>query len=544
MSFNEVFNDENTFLGIIKDSFSGKGNLTPLDIIPVVGLCGINKMAGKALECLVNGITFDKFLNILISKIFEYMEVNTLSLFLNNLPYDFRMRLNEVIRQEFGPNVNLADLFGIKMSSGGNDKLKDLVTSMNQVPKIKGLFEKMHIHNVEGKEGFPWNDQEQKYLATQIGTMMDFPDSYEDILWPIQQSYNIETRSYNPDVEFEDLPKGRTETKMYKPEAFVKRTIKQMRKKYTFSRQIWADSTKRMASAMGKAYEESGMSEYFEERGKLGELRNQKKDLENKIETIDNNLATWQEEKGNRLRALEALERLHGYDESGGTTMPANRYSELLTYRRELEKITEGRDDLVVQLGTNQIQISELDYSSADFGEDVVEGYKTTVSALDPTNLDPTADGIGDLIAANPSELNKMEQADKAFKETALGVKVDKIFDLVFDELLDFIMEEFALDELFALLKSYPAAEFILDNVENLLGPSCPNTPIMYPPPGDFLKSLKVDVCDPNFSLTLPRLSVPSIDWRFQIQKQFTEIFREAIIKAGQDTDKPGFGRK
>ena len=54
-----------------------------MDLISIIGVCGVSKLAGKALDCLLNGITFDSFLDILIDKAFDFMEVNTLDLFLN-----------------------------------------------------------------------------------------------------------------------------------------------------------------------------------------------------------------------------------------------------------------------------------------------------------------------------------------------------------------------------------------------------------------------------------------------------------------------------
>ena len=40
-----------------------------------------------------------------------------------------------------------------------------------------------------------------------------------------------------------------------------------------------------------------------------------------------------------------------------------------------------------------------------------------------------------------------------------------------------------------------------------------------------------VDVCDPTVSMTFPKLIIPNINYRFSVEYQFNETFREAIIK-------------
>ena len=136
-AISEVFNDENSFLTAIKDSFKGKEDREPLDLISIIGICGVSKLAGKALECLVNGITFDDFLDILIDKTFDHMKVNTLSLFFNGLPYDFRRDLDTTLEAEFGAGIDLSSLFGIKMSEGGDSKLSDFVQSKRHAKRVQ-----------------------------------------------------------------------------------------------------------------------------------------------------------------------------------------------------------------------------------------------------------------------------------------------------------------------------------------------------------------------------------------------------------------------
>ena len=135
----QVYKTKGNFIDDIKDSVSGVGDFELLDLIPIIGLCGMSKLTGKALSCLTNGISFDSFLDMLISKSFEYMKMNTLDKFYNDLPYSFREQLQAAIEKEFGPDVDLSDLFGIKMADGGDEKLKEFIKSKFVAKRIKEL---------------------------------------------------------------------------------------------------------------------------------------------------------------------------------------------------------------------------------------------------------------------------------------------------------------------------------------------------------------------------------------------------------------------
>jgi len=375
-ALSEAYNNENSFLTAIKDSFKGRGDREPMDLISIIGICGVSKLAGKALDCIANGISFDSFLDILIDKAFDFMEVNTLSLFFNGLPYDFRRDLDAALEQEFGAGVDLSSLFGIKMSEGGNEKLSDFIQSKKHAKRVQRLFEKY---------GSPYESatiEERDYIISQLGSGLS---KQRKIAKVINENYDRDKKTYKGD----SITVGNIEYK--KREKYVLKFIKKEMKAYKKSQKSFADATKRVV------------------------------------------------------------------------------------------------DSLIV-------------YAPAE-----------------------------------PKELNEFEKASKSFEETALGVKVDIVFDLVFDFVIESIMDSFSIDDLFARLKSYPAVSFAIDKIGALLLPSCPNAPIIYPPPGDFLKSLSIDICDPTISLTLPKLVIPSIDWRHLLNAQLKEILREAIIKLATD---------
>ena len=363
---------ENTYLGDLKEAFEDKSPFSARDLISVFGICGMSKVAGKALECLLGGVTFDRFLGILIEKTFDFMEMNTLSLFMNGLPADFREDLNAEIEKQFG-GISLSDLFELKKTQGGDQKVKD-VSSTRKISK--DLLE----IGVKVVNGQTLNSTEQNKVRDSVGS----------------------------------------ETALMMQEI----------KKYANP----GEGSVRTAQA-------------DEDRKKIA------------IKAIKK-----------KIRSKKREEILLG------TARILNSLGNEATYQ--------GLDDLVI------------------FGSE----------------------------KESDEELNRFEQSVKSFEETALGVKVDAVFDVVFDFAIEYVIESLSLDDLYARLTKYPVVDFVAGLVEKYFD-SCPTAPIIYPPPGDFLKGLKLDICDPTISLTLPAINIPSINWKFLLETQFKEIFREAIIK-------------
>ena len=129
----------------------------------------------------------------------------------------------------------------------------------------------------------------------------------------------------------------------------------------------------------------------------------------------------------------------------------------------------------------------------------------------------------------DPKKLSKFELAAQSFDETAVGKKVDVAFDLVFDFAIDWILEEFSVDELIQDLRQYPVFDFIGDQLLNTL--TCPNAPIFYPPPGDFMKGLSLDLCNPTKAPEIPKIVWPNINPHVVFKSQFSELIREKIIE-------------
>ena len=488
-ALSEVFNDENSFLTAIKDSFKGMGDREPLDLISIIGVCGVSKLAGKALDCLVNGLSFDSFLDILIDKAFDHMQVNTLSLFFNGLPYDFRRDLDAAIEEQFGAGVDTSSLFGMMKAKGGSVKLKDVTQSKNQAKRVQRLFEKYENPFSQA------NGEEKKFLQSQLG---DGIDTFYSITYAINENYNRKNKTYK---EGQITRKIDGKSKEYKKrEKYVSRFIKNKIKTYKKPQKSFRDAVRRVGSAIGSTAADVGTA-----------------------------IASTAADVGTAV----------------GSTLSDVRESviDIRVDRIVLKSEIEDLDAMIEDRNKSQPKFNSDDWDDWFFE---VDGYKSEKLALEQElkgiiATEASETRVGEAIdstfitANEPEDLNKFEQASKSFEETALGVKVDIVFDLMFDFVIDSIMDSFSIDDLFARLKSYPAVSFAIDKIGALLLPSCPNAPIIYPPPGDFLKSLSVDICDPTFSLALPKLVIPSIDWRHLLDAQLKEILREAIIKLATD---------
>ena len=140
-----------------------------------------------------------------------------------------------------------------------------------------------------------------------------------------------------------------------------------------------------------------------------------------------------------------------------------------------------------------------------------------------------SADRMFPNVILEEEDVDIYQKSLNSINETALGVKVDIVFDIVFTYLVDYIMDLFSIDELFDQIKSYPVVDFLLDKVQSILLANCPKTPIINPPPEDMLKGLTVDFCDPTTPLALPVINIPSINYRFQIELKLSEKIRQLL---------------
>ena len=64
-------------------------------------------------------------------------------------------------------------------------------------------------------------------------------------------------------------------------------------------------------------------------------------------------------------------------------------------------------------------------------------------------------------VVDSEEELDQYSQAMNSFDETALGVKVDAVFDVVIDFAIDYTLDYFGADDLLARLQNYPIVDFV-----------------------------------------------------------------------------------
>ena len=329
-----------------------KGNVSLSDIGEALTLCSVSKLGKTAAQCILGNISISDFYDAMLDKLFEFMKINTLDLFLAGIPAGVRSDLDEAIKREFGDDMNLFDLIAIKKVNEGEAKLFDVTKNKQVAKELIKIYEKQ-------RKGAKLTEDELSFEASSI-----------------------------------DSVNGRTE------------------------------------------------------------------------EAINNYL----NDPNNKDAKKQAIKLL----------------------KKDVRKYKKERDG---------------------------NSFKRVTSFTKGQNP-------GD---ADPKKLSKFEMAAERFDETAVGKKADVVFDVVFDFTIDWVLEEFSVDELIEDLRGYPVLDFIGDQMLNSL--SCPNAPIFYPPPSDFMKGLSLDVCNPTKLLETPKIVWPNINPFVFINSQFSEIIREKIIE-------------
>ena len=404
-SYNEAFNPENGFLnylfGTEPSEDDDAGVKDERTILNTIGLCGMSKLTGEMLKCLLGGVTIEDFYDLMAEKAMEFMNVNTLGLFLNALPLSFRENLNAALSQQFG-NINLEQLIGIKAEEGAS--VKDIV-GFSKPNALMKAFERSYD---------PLNDpkitQEDKdFIKNNIGD----GQIYEKIRDYYLIEYDYEEGSFtNPKQKVQAFPPSTLGTVEFP-------------------------------------------ANYIDEGG---EYNVEKKEYKNK-----------------KKYAKKVIKHA----------------------RRSYLK---GSDS----------------FAQAN------------------TKLEKTIDLFGDYNRGDSKEqlersLNSNERISKAFQQTNMGVKIDAVYDVVFDFVIDYILDLMNIDQLMQILNQFPGADLAFGFISDFLK-SCPHPPLFHPPAADFMKSFSLDVCDPEINMKLPKINFPSLSLRYNLEKQFGDNFRNAIV--------------
>lgn len=329
-------------------------------------LCNTSKVGKKAAECILGNISISDFYDAMIDKLFEFMSINTLDLFLAGIPASVRADFDEAIQREFGGDTNLFDLIAIKKVNEGGSKLSDITKTKNVVKEIRKILDKHSMPSSVDVDSM--NEEELTFFKNNMG------DSWED-----------------------NILQG------------------ELDKVYSLNNE---DNTK-----------------------------DQKKEKNKSI--------------------------------------------------------------------TNHLKRLVRDYKKEKYGNAFTRATSFTRNQ-DPGPTDPT-------------KLSPFEEAAKKFDETAVGQKVDVVFDVVFDFAIDWVLEEFSIDELIEDLRQYPVLDFIGDQILNSL--SCPTAPIVYPPPQNFMKGLTIDLCDNTKFPEIPKIVWPNINPFVAFKAGWSELIREQVIQ-------------
>lgn len=407
-SYNEAFNPENGFLNYIMgtepETTEDQGVDDPRTILNTIGLCGMSKLAGKVLKCLLGGVTIDEFYDLVAEKTLEFMKFNTFDLFLNSLPFSFRQNLNAALKEQFG-DINLQQLIGIKSEEGVS--LKDTV-SFSSSNRIMKIFERSKDPLVDSKI----TAEDKEFLKNNIGDRGT--EFYVELRSHYVLNYDYENNQYSAGNFLDDDG----EFTIYK--AIVpstKRTEKQVDKEYKSCKKY----TKKLVKHARRSY-------------------------------------------------------LKGSD----------------TFAQANTKLK------------NSIDL---------FGE------------YDRANKKGTVDSAERLRRS----LNSNERISRKLNQTNMGVKVDAVYDVVFDFIVDYTLDLMNTDQLIQILNQFPGADLAYGFVSDFFK-SCPHPPLFHPPAGDFMKSFSLDVCDPEINMKMPKINFPSLSLRYNLEKQFGDNFRNAIV--------------
>lgn len=386
-SYSEVFNGENSFLDYVLGKEPGDSDKPPptdSKILNTIGLCGMTKMTGKMLKCLLGGVTIEEFYDLMIQKTLEFMSMNTFNLFLNNLPSGFLDDLNSEIEAQFG-GVSFTDLINMKTQESA--KISD-ICDFNSKDRIMKIFERypdpLKDPNITAAD--------KEFIKNNIGDA----EFYKTIMESYSFLYNRETSGYNQT----DWPK-----------------------------ELVSPST-------------------------------------------------------------------------AGST---NKKKEYKTAKKYLKKV---------------VKHARRSY---------LKGSDTFAQANN--KVKKTKENVDEYLSERKEEdINAFDRANKNLQQTNMGVKVDAVYDVVFDFAIDYIADSLQADFLIEQLSNFPGADLAVGFITDFFK-SCPHPPLFDPPAGDFMKSFSLDVCDPELTLSIPKINFPSLSLRYNIDKQFGEIFRNAIVE-------------
>ena len=411
------------------------------DFLNVFGICGVSKVTGTALECLLGGVSLDTFLSEAIRKVFDYMEISVFIKFYNSIPMNVRMAIDEAVGQQFG-SVNIGQLLGFMGEQQPSANLKFVSGAMNaEINQILEILEKYsHPSKIKKPEEIKSLMALQLVKADGDWGISNIPRDY----------YSHELSSYLP-AEADDT----------KPD-------------------IKAQNDKK---------------------------RELKKDIRGRINSRDKDDLDAAEKKFNQLVDQKEKDEIKEQQD-----MIAEAEAELLEQEQAQQTFEDhgGTSETIKYLNAEQP-------ASPDSPEE-----PPTETPSPPTQ--PQTPPVSGAMTHD-----KYATAIQDYEETNIGVKIDKLVGAIFVEIVESLLGIMPDEDLWDFLRQFPVPDMVINTLE-MLFKNCPSQPLFHPPPKDFLKTLKVDICDPTIQLTRPKINLPNLDWKYNLAKALWEKLDDILM--------------
>ena len=147
--FNQYINSDDSYLSIInkiKDNqkTTGDGESVGVKILKAIGICGINKLADKAIRCLLRGLSLNQFLKLQAKAYLNKLEPNAVLALSATLPPSVAQK----IVQGFTEDLTTAPLpwetqYSTEGRSFTRDQIKQFYDLKERVEYVEGLSEKV-----------------------------------------------------------------------------------------------------------------------------------------------------------------------------------------------------------------------------------------------------------------------------------------------------------------------------------------------------------------------------------------------------------------
>jgi len=509
-----------------------------------VGRCGITKLAGQLFKCLLGGLKIEDVMDKIVEVLLDNLKIDMIELLINTgIPANVVDAIQEEIQKQFG-DIRLDQLIGLALAQDPQATVKEVTFIFSKAKEIEAIYKKYpRLSGITPDEEAYIDNLISQTDKEFIAEIFDPDKGYEiqvnqDVIYP----YNFKGGFYearfpgkNRKLVLNQIKKAIRDKK--KPQ--VLQGIKRIN---NFLFNSLPNGAKAIAD-----FNENVEKKLLEIATDLTNDLAQAEGLEDYKRAIVEGEAL---EEINRLAAPlveKAKAAYQAYETARRNLTPPSPPSaqEMLAdtqarfdqgVESSVEFLEEGLESSIEFLEESW-ENSPLGKAAANFSENyddaVTFGQKWSLyTTFNREILEFSNQQIFDLIPEDRkiTDQGEYDAAVAAFKQSRLGVKIDAVFDVIFDFIIEELLYQLGVEWFFNELKKYPGAEIIMGLLEKLQK-TCPTPPLFYPSPKDFLKSYKLDVCDSTQQITLPKIIVPDINFKFTLSKIFMQRLEDALEK-------------